>query len=539
MARWIRTAATTTALALVSACSAAHPAATASTATASFVTYTPKATKDIPQLTWDLFYEPLSIDPAHSANYSENEVIANLCDSLLRLNPDFTISPALATSSNPTPDTWIYNIRKGVTFWDGKPLTAADVAYSLQRNIDPKVGSYFTDYYRNVAKIAQTGPYQVTVTLKRPDVLFNEAMATAAGAVIEKAYAQQEGQALGSPHGGIMCSGPFHFVRWDAGNDLIVARNDHYWDPAHRAHAAQVVFKFISDPSTQVDALLTGQVQGMYQAPLDALSKLSTSTTGKLYYGKSLIQWDFIVNQTHGPLADPRIREALSLALDRTGIAKTIFQGTAVPAQALVTPATWGAGRSAYAGAPPVISATPELAKARQLVKQAGSPTAPITYAYPSGASVVNDQLANVLQQTGREIGLTIKLKPIPRDTYSNIFFDPKMRQGVDLFYTMWYADFPDPLDVYNIFLPNESVYNYLHYSNPLVTSDLDQAWQTANPVQRARLVLPAQRQILHDLPWIPVVDAANLLYMSNSITGAPASFVDLYYPWAAGVGGR
>ena len=178
-----------------------------------------QARLELDKVTWNLPYEPSSIDPAKTFNYAENTATANLVENLLRLRPDFTIEPGLAESfTNPSPTTWVYKIREGVTFWDGKPMTADDVVYSLQRNMDPDVGSFFAYYYANVEKIEKTGEYEVTVTLKKPDVLFNEAMATPAGAVLEKAYCEAKGVDFGTPKGGVMGTGPFKFVELAVGH---------------------------------------------------------------------------------------------------------------------------------------------------------------------------------------------------------------------------------------------------------------------------------------------------------------------------------
>lgn len=96
-------------------------------------TTTPAAAKGLGKVTWNLPYEPQTLDPIRSFNYAENTALANMCESLLRLTPDFKIKPGLAVkTANPTPTTWVYTIRKGVTFWNGDPLTADDVAASLQ-----------------------------------------------------------------------------------------------------------------------------------------------------------------------------------------------------------------------------------------------------------------------------------------------------------------------------------------------------------------------------------------------------------------------
>ena len=198
-------------------------------------TRTPAPTGEADLITWGLGKEPSNLDPVRSNDYFINEVLVNACDDLFRLDPDFSVSNGLAVSkSQPDPTTIVYGIRPGVVFWDGKPLTAEDVAYSLSRNLDPAAKSSWTRYYNSVLAIEATGPLEVTVKLKRPDVLFNAAMATAAGAVVQKAQAEANHGVIGTPQVMPMCTGPFKLVHWTPGTSIELARNEQYWDPGHR-----------------------------------------------------------------------------------------------------------------------------------------------------------------------------------------------------------------------------------------------------------------------------------------------------------------
>jgi peptide/nickel transport system substrate-binding protein len=102
----------------------------------------------------------------------------------------------------------VLTVRDGVTFWDDSPMTAEDMAFSLARNLQPDLGGYFAPFRHNVASVAATGPAEVTITLKRPDVLFWKTLSMASGAVSKRAYMERPGKAYGTPKGGLMCTGP-------------------------------------------------------------------------------------------------------------------------------------------------------------------------------------------------------------------------------------------------------------------------------------------------------------------------------------------
>lgn len=499
-------------------------------------TATAPAAKGLDKITWNLPYEPQTLDPIRSFNYAENTALANMCESLLRLTPDFKIEPGLAVKAdNPTPTTWVYTIRDGVKFWNGKPLTAADVAASLNRHLDPALGTWWGDYFHTVESIKATGPMRVTVTLKQPDVLFNQAMATAAGAVVSADYARKKD--LGSPTGGLMCTGPFQFEGWKSGDSLTLKRNDSYWDAALKAKSESLVFRFIADETTAVNALRSGEVDGQYfYLPPAGLSQLQKSTTGSVTLGRSLTFWTLLGAAQSGPYADPKVRQALSLALDRAAISKVVFQGTAAPQKTLAGAEYWGYAadtfKQAYDALP---AATPDLAKAKQLLAEAGNPTQTITIGI-QGSAAVHEQTANLIKATGEALGLKIDIKVIPVEQYGNLYSDPKARQGIDAFFSTWYGNIPDPLDIYTVFLAGGRT-NFNGY--PAVDADIKKARAASDPAARAALVTGIQQKVTADVPWMPLNNLPVILYMNNRVTGAVPSFPYLYYPWASGLGAR
>ncbi|WP_326793079.1 ABC transporter substrate-binding protein [Streptomyces sp. NBC_00841] len=501
-------------------------------------TTTAPAGHGLDKITWNLPYEPQTLDPIRSFNYAENTALANMCESLMRLTPDLKIEPGLAEkAANPTPTTWVYTLRKDVTFWDGTPLTADDVAASLNRHLDPALGTWWSDYFRTVDSIKATGPRQVTVVLKQPDVLFNQAMATAAGAVVEKSFLSKAGKDLGSPKSGVMCTGPFKFTGWTSGNSMTLTRNDTYWDTALKAKSKSLVFRFIADETTAVNALRSGEIDGQYfYLPPAGLGQLQKSPTGSVTLGRSLTFWTLLGAAKTGPYADPRVRGALSAALDRAAIAKVIFQGAASPDRALANPDYWGYSTDSFRKAYDTLPAGgADLAKANKLLQKAGKPSQPITIGI-QGSSAVHEQTANLLKATGEALGLKINIKVIPVEQYGNLYSDPKARTGIDAFLSTWYGNVPDPLDVYRVFTKNGRS-NFNNY--PAVDADIMKAQAAYDPAERAALVTGIQAKVTRDVPWTPLNNLPVILYMNKRVTGAVASFPYLYYPWAAGLGAR
>jgi peptide/nickel transport system substrate-binding protein len=499
---------------------------------------TPPAKGEIGRVNWGLFYEPSGLDWIYCYNYEENTVVTNITESLMRLTPQFTIEPSLAASfAEPDPLSKVYKIRSGVTFSDGSPMTADDVVFSLRRHLNP--ASYWNFAYVNVKSVDKTGADEVTVAMKRPDEVFHPLMATPAGGVGKAAYIQAKGKAYGTPSAGPIGTGPFAFKNWSQGASITLTRNENYWDTSHKAKAQEFVFSFIPQESTMTTALISGEIDGAYHTPYSGLGQLRSTSAGKLYLGKSMIFTEIIFASSAGPLANPAVRSAMLLAIDRTALAKAVYNGAASALRNTVVPlAEWGYGQAQAKaawdklGAPAV-----DLKRAKQLVAKAGATAKqPMTIATRASFQRYID-IATIVQASARQIGLTVHIKPISPNSYGDLFFSSKARTGIDMFISENYADIPEPLEIlYPAVVPGQ-FYNYTGYSNPTVTSDLNQAYTQADDNKRAALVLAAQAVLADDLAALPLANPAVPLFLSSRITGAPASFCYLYYPWARDIG--
>nr|WP_237465159.1 ABC transporter substrate-binding protein [Leucobacter luti] len=472
-----------------------------------------------------------------SFNYAENTVDSNTCEGLTRITPDLSIENALAEKvESPNDTTYVYTLRSDVTFWDGSPLTAADVVYSLGRQVGPDTASYWTDYFQNVASVEETGENQVTVTLTQPDALFAQGMSSAAGAIVQQAAAEAAGEQFGTPKGGMMCTGPFKLDSWEPGKAITLVKNENYWDETLIPKVEKLSFSFIADESTAVNALRTGDVDGQFfYLPPAGLGQLEDSDAS-ITFGKSYIFWSLRAIQETGTFSNPKVREALLAAIDSRAIADVVFQGAAIPSPVLTGPAYYADDEAGalFQEAFDSYEIKPDIEKAKALLAEAGDVSAPIVLGV-QGSSAVHEQTANLIQAAGQAIGLTIETKVIPVEQFGNLYFDPKAREGLDGFFTTYYGNVTDPLDVYTTFMP-ESTNNFIKYDG--AAKELADARKTLDPVERAEYTIAAQEKITRDLPWLPMGDLPVILVQNNAISGATASSAYLGYPWAATIGG-
>ena len=502
-------------------------------------TVTPAGTKAVPSVVWRVYRDVDSLDPVFSIDFPEYTAVSLMCESLLRQAPDGSLQPGLATVAHPNPTTIVFTLRPGVKFWNGHPVTPADVVYSLSRNTDPKLGGFYRAVFNRVASITATGPAQVTIRLKQPDYWLEGELSSMPGVIIEKSFAQKQGKNYGTPAGSIMCTGAYKLQFWTSGQDVVAVRNPNYWNPTVRPLIDKITIEGVPSISDFTSGLLTGAIQGGYIfAALPTLDRLKAGSAVKVYEGPSMVTGALAVTSLKGVLGDPRVRRALSLALDRQAIVNSVYQGAALMPRWLSNPGTFGYGKPVFAAAynsSPVL--THNVAEAKKLVKQAGATGKTITFGTSSQIAAAAE-LTAAYQEAAETIGLKVVLKSVSAQNYVNFATSPQARAGIDGFPTASNGDYADPAGLLaEVVLPG-GLANFDNFSDPKITADLEQARTTANPDKRAALVSQAEKLTEQQLPWIPDVEPVSLLLLAKDLTGAVASFAAMFSPWADKLGG-
>ncbi len=507
--------------------------------TQGLVATTPAGTKPVSSVVWAVYRDVNSLDPIFAFDYPENTAVSLMCESLLKQAPDGAIDPGLATMSNPSPTKLVFTINSAAKFWDGHPVTPADVVYSLDRAMDAKLGGFYLQVFTRVSSIAATGSDQVTITLKQPDYWLPGELSSMPGVIIEKAFVQQQGKNYGTPAGKIMCTGAYEFKSFTPGVGVTATANPSYWNSAVKTPlASQITLKGVPDTTTYTSGLETGAIQGGFTMGLSTLPQLKSSPEVKVYQGPGWATDAFIVSNLKGVLGSEKVRQALSLALNRQAIISSVYKGGALMPRWISNPGTFGYGVKTFVHAydqSPVM--TQNVAKARKLIKEAGADGKTFTIGTSSQLSNIA-AVAGAYQQAAQAIGLKTKLDSVSAQNFINFFIDPKARAGVDGFLTQNYGDYADPAAMLTTLVLPEGSQNFDHFNDPKIIALLDQARGTANPDKRAALVAQVEELAAVELPWIPNVQPTNLTIMSKGLTGATGSFAYMFAPWANTLGG-
>jgi peptide/nickel transport system substrate-binding protein len=502
-------------------------------------TTTPAGTKPVDKIVWGTYREISSLDPIYAFDYPENTILAMLCETLLRQNPDGSITSGLADLSYTDPTHLVFTLKPGITFWDGDALTPEDVVFSLERNTDPSLGGFYGAVFSRVQSIEATGPDQVTMTLKQPDYWLPGELASTPGWIVKRSYVEAKGKDFGNPTGGTMCTGSYEVESWKPGDVFIVVRNDDYWNPDVHPLVREIDFKPAPDEAGLTSALLNGGVNGYFGFAISTLPQLRQSDAVTVTDGYGWNSDDLIVSSFKGALGDVRVRQALSMALDRQGLIDTVYKGSAVMPKAFTGPGTWGYGGSVFQKAwDELPDITQDVEGAKKLVEEAGAAGETITLGMSSELNNIATA-ASAYQSAAESIGLHVRLKSVSAQNYINFFIDPKVRADVDGFFTVNYGDYADPAALLASFVLLDGSQNYSGYDNPQVTQLLEAARTEPDPDQRAQDVADAQKIIMQELPWIPNALPNSELITGSNLTGATASFAYMFAPWANELGGK
>ena len=531
------------AVALTAACTGAPPPSgntgSATAKTSDFTVDTPAPKSDAGDVVWATYRETQTLDPIQGFDYPEQTATSIMCESLLRQQNDMSIKDGLAKLTQPSDTEFDFEINANANFWDGSPVTAEDAVFSLKRAADPNGGGFYYGSFDRVKSIEATGPKTLKITLNQPDYWLLGELSSTPGQIVQKKYVESKGKEFGTVTGGTMCSGPFKLDSWETGKGVKMVPNANYWDSSiPKPKLTSLTLIGVPDDATFTAGVKTGAISGGYPIALTTLGQLESDPSVTSYQGAPFLSSAMVISATKGPLADPKVRQAVSLALDRKGIINTVFKGAANIPHALQQSGTWGSAvdtfKSAYDALPAMDQ---DLAKAQELAKSLNIAGQTVTIGTSSGLPALNSA-ALAFKAACEAIGLKVELQNVSPSNYINYFIDPKAWGSVDAFATSNYGDYADPSALYKSMAVKGGSQNFSGWTNPEVTAALEAARGEKDDVKRAEDVIKAQQIITDELVWFPLVAANNVLIMNKKVTGAPATFVYMFGPWAACLGG-
>jgi len=289
------------------------------------------------------------------------ELNRNVFDTLLRFDAEHRLQPGLAERwETPDPTTCIFTLREGLRFSDGRPLTARDVAASLDA---VRERAWVTrDLLVAVVSVQARGDRQVIVRTRTPYFALLPRLAWGFVLPAEDIQALPLGPAGSGPAKPIVGSGPYRLTRWKPGEEIRLERNEHYWGP--RPAFGTVCLKINSDDRRRIGMVLDGQADLADQVPPAELGRLEHDPRVRVISRTGLRTLFLCLAVREGPFADLKVRQAVDLALDRDELVRRVFQGRMQVAGQIVPPSVFGHNPSLPPGQPDRRRAAALLAEA-------------------------------------------------------------------------------------------------------------------------------------------------------------------------------
>ena len=459
-----------------------------------------------------LFSDPTSLDPHQIGDVTSSIVVGEIFGGLVTLSLDYQPALDLAESCYISADGTVYTfvLRENAQFHDGKPVTAHDVKWSIERAADPETLSQNAQNYlgdiigvnakldgqaSEVSGVRVIDDRTIEFTIDAPKSFFLAKLSYPTAYVLDPEQVDDEGDWLDQPNG----TGPFKLERYDVGELLILERNDGYHlGPPHIENVQMILSGGSAMIMYENDEIhLTGVgIDDLPRLldpddPLNPQLQRSPQDFDVFYIG---------LNVDQPPFDDVKVRQALNYAIDLDGIAENVLDGRVSPARGVIPP-----GFPSYNENLTGYSYNPDLA--RELLQESGYADAWASDDFPritlsisgSFGAAVPAYLEVILEQWNQELGISVDIQQTEWATFLQDVNDRKYQ----MFALGWVADYPDPENFLDLLFRTGSQNNNTNYSNPEVDRLLAEAAIERDRDRRFQIYNRVEQMIVDDAPWV------------------------------------
>ena len=490
-----------------------------------------------------------SIDPALNSAVDGANYILFAFDNLLKMDKDGKVVPGLAEKYEVSDDqlTWTFHLRDGLKWSDGSVLTADDFVYSWQRLVDPNVAAPYaqtvlgmvegyddaigrpdadgnTTVDPDPTKLKVEAPDEKTliVHMAKPTPYFDKLAAFVSLSPVKKDVVEANPDGWSIDPKTYISTGPFKLTGWEPGSYLMFEKNENYWD-ADSIKLDGIKCLLMQDQNATFSAYESGDALMIKDVPTQEITTLKERSD--FHIDPILGTYYLDLNTTLDEFKDPKVREALSLALDRKYISETITSGTYTPASGFVSEGVtdWDGSawqdnitdKSAYIN---IDDHAGNLAKAKELLKEAGyeNGVGLPEMVYSTNDASYHKKIAEYLQQAWGELGLKVKVNIVEWKS-----FTPQRRSGnYQIARDGWVMDYNDPSNILELALTGNGN-NNAKYSNPEFDALMSKAATEKDPQTRFGYLHQAEDFIMKDTAMVPLLYYNDFYLQSDKITGS------------------
>ena len=486
--------------------------------------------------------EPVSLDPAIITDGISNRITRQIYEGLVKYKGATTeVIPALAEKSEVSKDgtVWTFTLHKGVKFHDGNPCDAAAVVWNFDRwrlskhpqhENQIKAGQTF-EYYEAqfggfdekslITKVEAVNPQTVRITLKNPQGPFLANLAMFVFDIVSPKAVEKHGLNFGKNPVG---TGPFKFVEWKVGQEVILEANKDYWDKAHMPKVQRVVVRNIKDNSQRLAALKAGEVHGFEGLNPDDVKVVRADPNLQIILRPTNTTGYVAFNYKVKELRDGRVRQAIAHAINKKGIVDALYGGTGMVANQFQAPPLWGYNKELKD-----YEYNPERAK--QLLKDSGfgqglkeitwddGKKEPLQFWYMPGSRPYYPnpkEIAEAIAADLAKVGITVQLQT----TDWAVYLDKRKNGQLPLYMLGWTGDNGDPDNFVCYFFCSPGASREGFYANQQLTDVLMEAQKLTDQPKRAALYRKEEQMIHDDVARIFIANNQPPLPFSKKVKG-------------------
>ncbi|HCI78263.1 MAG TPA: peptide ABC transporter substrate-binding protein [Ktedonobacter sp.] len=487
-----------------------------------------------------------TLDPALAHDTASLNAIQMIFTGLVQLNDKLEVQPQLAASWQVGADgvTWIFHLKPNLKFSDGTPLTSQDVAYSIDRALQPATQSTVAPIYLALIKdsdqllggkistligdsLLTPDANTISILTNKKAAYFLDMLTYPCSFVVEKGLITKYGETFTNHliEGG--SSGPFKVSQYIHGQEIDFIPNNNYYNA--KPQLQHVRLAFYQQASTAYTA---------YQHHMIDETELPSSQLATAHTQSDFVQvpqlWInyYTMNYLVKPFDNVHIRQAFALAINKTQLANTVWKGTAIATNHIV-PQGMPGYNSHLTGPDGTQGLSGNATKAKSLLqlglREEGWSSVvqmpPITLTYAAGASNFDAEVAMMVSMWQNILGITVATQAIDYNTLlDRVTAATNNPQGLQFWGLAWVAEYPDPQDWLSLQFGNSEVYNNMNYGQTQEQQAVQQQLQAADSTMtsnlRISLYQKAEQQLVNDVAWMPVEQVTRSFLRSPAIVG-------------------